>query len=350
MYKEPTANSNLIYIIFLHQYQQRKLKIWNQPDNLPEEYYNKLIAKLDKDNQLVDFNIIFKEEYKELIKNKLALFDFIIEKNFKHFKQLTFEIILSIFSKYDKITHAKLNKIFSIESIKFLTKTSDITSRDIENLLLLPIDKLSEDIITIIKSDKIYLTENIFKKAIISNNKYIVEYFINNKFIVDKQHLMLANSIEMLQVFKKNNFYLDFDSYHELVRTKKMSIEQLKTYSIYENDDDEFNKIKSQLELNELEKLISSDNTYNLIKLIEYLDINKPLITLDMIIYQSTNANRQILYEYYKNQQIQQIEKNSELDSNKNLDNNSDNNVDKKVIKKVVRKVVKKVKVKSESE
>ena len=318
---------------------------------------------MDNNSQLIDFEIIFKEEYKELIKNKLALFDFIVEKNFKQFKQLTFETILSIFSTYDKNLHAKLNKIFSMDSIKFLTKTSDITSRHIENLLLLPIDKLSEDIITIIKSDKKYLTENIFRKAIISNNKYIVEYFINNKFIVDKQHLILVNSIEMLQVFKKNNFYLDFDSYRELVRTKKMSIEQLKTYSIYENDDDEFNKIKSQLELNKLEKLISSDNTYNLIKLIEYLDINKPLITLDMIIYQSTNSNRQILYEYYKNQQnqpiqqiqqIQQIEKNSELDSNKNLDNNvnnnSDNNVDKKVIKKVVRKVVKKVKVKSESE
>ncbi len=128
-----------------------------------------------------------------------------------------------------------------------------------------------------------------------------------------------------------------------------MSIEQLKSYSIYENDDEEFNKIKSQLELNELEKLISCDNTYNLIKLIEYLDVNTPLITIDMIIYQSTNATRQILYEYYKNQQnqpIQQIEKNSELDSNNNLDNN----LNKKVIKKVVRKVVKKVTVKSENE
>ena len=347
--KEPSANSNLIYIIFLYQYQQGRLRIWNQADNLPEEYYNKLIAKLDKNNQLIDFEIIFKEEYKELIKNKLALFDFIIEKNFKQFKQFTFETILSIFSTYDKNLHAKLNKIFSMESIKFLTKSPDITSRYVENLLLLPIDKLSEDIITIIKSDKKYLTENIFRKAIISNNKYIIEYFINNKFIVDKQHLILVNSIEMLQVFKKNNFYLDFDSYRELVRTKKMSIEQLKSYSIYENDDEEFNKIKSQLELNELEKLISCDNTYNLIKLIEYLDVNTPLITIDMIIYQSTNATRQILYEYYKNQQnqpIQQIEKNSELDSNNNLDNN----LNKKVIKKVVRKVVKKVTVKSENE
>ena len=354
------VKSNLIFITYMYLYSINKLyNYYEETEVYNTSIYNKFLQKLEKQKIILDFNIIINSELKNCFMEKIQFFDFIIKKNIINFKPLSEEYILEILSSDNK---KSCENLFSINGIKFLLKITELSTAFIEKLLMCPIEKLSLDLINIIKSNKKYLTENIFTKSIIMNNTHIVDYFINNKFIVNKNHQLLANSIEMLQVFKNNNIYLDFDSYRELVRTKKMSIDQLKSYSIYENDDDVFEKIKSKLELNELDKLISCDNTYNLIKLIEYLDVNKPQITLDMIIYQSTNSNRQILYEYYKNQSthlvqsIQSVEKlienniNEKVNNDYNQNTDCDKNDEKKVIKKVVRKVIKKVTVKSENE
>lgn len=306
---ERNTFSNIICIKYFYDYARSIIyNYYSYHDYINDAGINKIVDYLSKNSDFkLDFSIL--DKYPLFKQFKFEILNCAIKKNITYFVPFSNNIILSLYSDFNKLPKCarkiENSQICTIKSIKFLTKKDDLENTFIAQLIVLSIDSLNEDLVGILKSDSKYLTENLFQNSIIADNSIIVEYFLSNKFQIEHKHFCLCNSIKMLGSFKKYNFYLDFESYFKLIRIKQFTLEELKPYSIYADDDEEFNKIKNKLEYCELEKLIQKESSYDIIKLIEYLELNKPNINIETIIYLSNNSNKQILYNYMNNTNYQ---------------------------------------------
>ena len=83
-------------------------------------------------------------------------------------------------------------------------------------------------------------------------------------------------------------YYRKYYNFHEGIR-------YLIEFSEYHNHPEDFKEIQQEIELNELENMITTENILPVInKLNENVEI-----TLDMIVYLSSETNRNVLYDYY---------------------------------------------------
>jgi len=279
-----------------------------------EEFYNAHICdiiikitpqmindKLKREKKIIDVINInnITNEYNVFITNRntMTLINNIYKLNITEFKKIKIDDILQIFSDpYNK-------KMFTMDMI-YNIYDGIFTDEDYYKIIF--VSEFTEEILKKI-NDKLItnsnITKKIFKRALQVDNKIIIKYFLDNKYNVTNEDILNTSDYKILQLYKDYNFLMDKDTLYKYYRKYNYGIRlsNLICYTEYHNHPEDFKEIEKEIELNKLELLIT--NNFNKILLITELNENKPIITLDMIIYLASDTTKKILYDYYLQQQ-----------------------------------------------
>jgi hypothetical protein len=170
-------------------------------------------------------------------------------------------------------------------------------------------------------------------------NLNIIEIFLENKFKPSDDTFLNINYDsnvkirDLLKLFNKYNFYINENVLRKIwnkLKNKTFDDDNIKQYTIYVNNDEEFNNLLPELQQNfnkyheEINLLFNSPYTC----VIDYCKTNK--ITLEQIITCNNNERRQNLLEIY-------IEQNK-IDNSNLIPEMNKVNTQKKIIRKIVKK------------
>ncbi len=268
-------------------------------DNLNVDIGQLIENKLNNINKLFDINKLggLLEEYAITLKNQqiIKVLHNLYTLKVTKFVKLSFNKILELYN-----TELYNNNYYEIPFIEYIYG-KQLTQEDYMKLLM--INNFSDKVMTYL-GDKLLndleLSNKIFNLALQTHNDDIISHFIDQKYNIT-QDIILKTDPSNLYIYKENKIFMTKETVHKYYRKyhNNITLDTLLTLSEYNNHPEDFKQIQQDIELNYLEKLISDDEKF--LVLIKELNENKPIITLDMIVYLATDKNKNILYDYYKN-------------------------------------------------
>ena len=201
--------------------------------------------------------------------------------------------------------------------------------------------RLNSTLFNYLLSKGCQLTDKLFNLYCKIGNLNIIEIFLENKFKPSDDTFLNINYDsnvkirDLLKLFNKYNFYINENVLRKIwnkLKNKTFDDDNIKQYTIYVNNDEEFNNLLPELQQNfnkyheEINLLFNSPYTC----VIDYCKTNK--ITLEQIIACNNNERRQNLLEIY-------IEQNK-IDNSNLIPEMNKVNTQKKIIRKIVKKKI----------